>query len=251
MTSEATNSPRPPPGHASDSRSFRTSRAPSDSACFSPDDHTLLARASLERFEVALDLVESWRKAGHSLEDIYLEGVAASARLLGHWWSCDDADFAQVTIGSTNLQRLLHWYSDEFCAPGADQPTGLQVLLCTEPRAQHTMGAFMLGEFFRRRGWRVQPLLPQDIPDILAQLRRDWFDAVGLSLSSTRQLDVLAEALPRLREEAPNPDLRILVGGPLAHAHPESLRNLGVDLVSGDARATVDHLQALAIARRN
>ena len=251
MTSEAPSPPRASPSHTGDRLSFHPSRDADTAVGMSEGDCTQLARACLERFERALELVESWRAAGRSLESIYLEGVTASARLLGHWWSCDEADFAQVTIGSTNLQRLLHWYSDEFCAPGADQPTGLQVLLCTEPRAQHTMGAFMLGEFFRRRGWRVQPLLPQDMADILAQLRRDWFDAVGLSVSSTRQLDVLTEALPRLREESPNPDMRILLGGPLAHAHPERLRDLGVDLVSGDARATVDHLQGLAIARRN
>ena len=73
----------------------------------------------------------------------------------------------------------------------------------------------MLGEFFRRRGWSVQLLTPHDIDDVLAHLRRDWFDAVGLSVSTGRQLAALGQLMPRLRAESPNERLCVLVGGPL------------------------------------
>ena len=210
-----------------------------------------MAQACLLGPDAAMQRVQHWREAGHGLEDIYLRGIVPSARLLGHWWSCDLSDFAQVTIASANLQRLLHRLSLEFCAPGADQPRGLSVLLATEPQSQHTMGAFMLGEFFRRRGWGVQLLTPHDIEDVLAHLRRDWFDAIGLSVSTGRQLQALERLMPRLRTESPNERLCVMVGGPLAVNDPQALKDLGVDLVGSDARETVNLLGHLVRDRKN
>ncbi len=210
-----------------------------------------LAHACLQGTDAALVVVDGWRGHAHDLEDIYLHGIAPCARLLGHWWTCDTADFAQVTIASTNLQHLLHRLSQEFCAPGADHPIGLSVLLATEPQTQHTMGVFMLGEFFRRRGWSVQLLVPQDSGEVLHQLRRDWFDALGLSVSTGRQLQAVGELMRRLRSESPNPALRLLLGGPLCQSDEAAVQALGADRVGGDARETVDGFSRLDFAQRN
>ncbi len=240
MTSGLLNDPRPPPAlPVMDSRSVPPLPR-EDPRDFANDEIERMARACLQSLEAALVQVDHWRAQGHGLEEIYLHGVAPSARLLGHWWRCDVADFAQVTIGAAHLQRLLHRLSQEFCAPGADQPCGLNLLLACEPRAQHTLGAFMLGEFFRRRGWMVHWLAPQEGEDILVHLRRDWFDAVALSVSTDGQLAWLGDWLPRLRAQSPNPELQILLGGPLALQHPQRLRALGADLVAVDARETVN-----------
>ncbi len=240
MTSGSLNAPQPPPALPVMDDRPAPSAPREDPRDFAPPELERLARACLHSLESALVQVDHWRALGHGLEEIYIHGVAPSARLLGHWWLCDAADFAQVTIGSANLQRLLHRLSQEFCAPGADQPCGLNLLLACEPRAQHTMGAFMLGEFFRRRGWSVQWLTPQDGQDILAHLRRDWFDAVALSVSTDGQLPWLRDWLPRLRAQSPNPELQILLGGPLALQHAQAMRSLGADLVATDARETVN-----------
>ena len=242
---------RPPPGGLeAASPSTRPVLFGEDEA-LAPAELERLALACLHSLEQALGQIAQWRQQGLGLEDIYLRGIAPCARLLGHWWCCDTADFAQVTIASTNLQRVLHRLSDEFCAPGADQPVGRSLLLATEPQAQHTMGVFMLGEFFRRRGWRVELLNPHDNDDVLTHLRRDWFDAVGLSLSSGRQLQTLQQLLPRLRQESPNPQLSVLVGGAFAQADPEALQALEVDLVGGDALETVNLLNHTVLAKRN
>lgn len=251
MTIGTLNFPRPPPGQSGMVSSDGNPMPFFDEGNFAPAEIERMARACLQDVEAALLLVDGWRQQGRGLEDIYVHGLAPCARLLGHWWRCDIADFAQVTIGSSNLQRLLHRLSHEFCAPGADQPAGLSLLLATEPQSQHTMGAFMLAEFFRRRGWRVQLLAPHDGEEVLHHLRRDWFDAIGLSVSTGRQLQQLQTLLPRLRQDSPNARLGVLVGGPLALSDPQALQSLDVDLVGGDARETVNLLSQLIFARKN
>jgi MerR family transcriptional regulator, light-induced transcriptional regulator len=217
----------------------------------SPEDLERLAAACLKDVHAALDLVQQWQMAGHDIEDIYLHGIAPCARLLGEWWRCDTASFAQVSIGSTNLQRLLHRLSDEFCAPGTDHPLAFSVLLAAEPQSQHTLGPFMLGEFFRRSGWHVQQLAPRDAEDVLDQLGRDWFDAIGLSVSTSRQMESLRDLLPRLRQASPNEKLKVLVGGPITQWAPEALQSLDIDLMGGDARQTVQLLGQLIAAKSN
>ena len=242
MINGALNPPRPPPGPIGMVSRQSTAWPFLEEGDFAPTEIERMAHACLQSLEAALLQIEHWRQGGQGLEDIYIHGLAPSARLLGHWWRCDIADFAQVTIGSSNLQRVLHRLSPEFCAPGADQPKGLSLLLATEPQSQHTMGAFMLAEFFRRRGWAVQMLTPHDGEDVLTHLRRDWFDAVALSISSERQLQSLARWLPGLRAASPNPQLHVLVGGPLALNDPQRLQAMGIEVSAGNARETVNWL---------
>lgn len=210
-----------------------------------------LARACLLSLDDALDVVQDWRRGGRDLEDIYLHGIAPCARLLGWWWRCDTADFAQVTIASTQLQRVMQHLSAEFCASGRPHPSGRSLLLTTPPQSQHTMGTYMLAEFCRRHGWQVLRVAPDEAEDVLAPLRRDWFDAVGLSLSATTQLQPARALLARVRAESPNPRLKVFAGGPLVQSDPEAARSLGVDLLVGDARETVKLLGEMVISQKN
>lgn len=222
-----------------------------DEGDFVPLQLERMAHACLRSVEAALIVVDDWRQSGHALEDLYIHGLAPSARLLGHWWRYDQLDFAQVTMASYHLQRVLHRLSAEFCAPGADQPARLSLLLATEPQSQHTLGAFMLSEFFRRRGWTVQLITPQDGEDVLGHLRCDWYDAVALSISTGRQLQALAQWLPDVRAQSPNPQLHVLVGGPMASNEPQKLQALGIELATGNARETVNWLSHQIMHRKS
>jgi len=115
----------------------------------------ILAQACLQGLDAARQVVFGWQRQGQSLEDIYLHGITPCARLLGVWWSEDRLDFAMTTIASTHLQQLLHDFSDEFLQEKTPVRHGRSLLLLTEPGAQHSMGLFMLGEFFKRAGWVV------------------------------------------------------------------------------------------------
>jgi methylmalonyl-CoA mutase cobalamin-binding subunit len=113
------------------------------------------------------------------------------------------------------------------------------LLLLTEPGAQHSMGLFMLSEFFKRAGWLVTVGVPQDVNEFKRLFQSDWFDAVGISVSTDRHLDTLAALLPSLREGSDNMGLRVFVGGPMAFVAPERLQGLSADVLADDAPAVV------------
>ena len=199
----------------------------------------ILAQACLQGLDAARQVVFGWQRQGKSLEDIYLQGITPCARLLGDWWCADRLDFAMTTIASTHLQQLLHDFSAEFLQEVPQQRQTSSLLLLTEPGAQHSMGLFMLSEFFKRAGWLVTVGVPQDVTEFKRLFQSEWFDAVGISISTDRHLDTLAALLPFLREGSDNLGLHLFVGGPMAMAAPERLKGLAAQLVAEDAPATV------------
>lgn len=183
-----------------------------------------LAQACLQGLDAARQVVFGWQRQGQSLEDIYLHGITPCARLLGDWWCSDRLDFAMTTIASSHLQQLLHDFSAEFLQDVPRQRHGWSLLLLTEPGAQHSMGLFMLSEFFKRAGWTVTAAVPQDMAEFRRLFQFDWFDAVGISVSTDRHLDTLATVLPQLRESSDNLGLHIFLGGRWPCWRPSAFR---------------------------
>ena len=113
------------------------------------EDAQQLARLSLQATSNLHAQIALWQRRGLDWPQIYLEGITEAARVLGRWWLCDEIDFASVTVGSSRLHRLLYDLSPQFLA-GSQAPLGTTALLLAEPESQHTMGLFMLSEFFKR-----------------------------------------------------------------------------------------------------
>lgn len=199
----------------------------------------LLAQACLQGLDAARQVVFGWQRQGQSLEDIYTQGITPCARLLGDWWCADRLDFAMTTIASTHLQQLLYDFSAEFLQEAPQARNGWSLLLLTEPGAQHSMGLFMLSEFFKRAGWTVTVGVPQDVTEFKRVFQSDWFDVVGISVSTDRHLHTLANLLHQLKAGADNLSLRMFVGGPMALREPARLKGIAAELVAEDAPATV------------
>ncbi|OYU30268.1 MAG: hypothetical protein CFE39_14460 [Comamonadaceae bacterium PBBC2] len=199
----------------------------------------ILAQACLQGLDAARQVVFGWQRQGQSLEDIYLQGITPCARLLGEWWCADRLDFALTTIASTHLQQLLYDFSAEFLQEVPQERQDWSLLLMTEPGAQHSMGLFMLSEFFKRAGWTVTVGVPQDVAEFKRLFQSDWFDAVGISVSTDRCLDVLAHLLPQLKAGADNLNLRLFLGGPMAMNEPSRLKGIDAQLLAEDAPMVV------------
>lgn len=193
----------------------------------------------------AATFVQALRAQGMSADAICLDLLAPAARRLGDLWTDDRCNFTEVTIGLWRLQQVMRELSppgeQRLDAPSAD----LRVLLAPAPGEQHTFGLMMVAEFFRRAGWDVQDETPNDRGSLVAAVRADTFDVIGLSASCEDRLDELAVTIRAVRRASSNRHIGVLVGGPLFVAHPEHLHFVGGDAIAGDARESPVQAQGL------
>lgn len=185
----------------------------------------------------ASDQVRELISNGVSLESVFLDLLAPAARTLGHDWETDACDFVEVTVALGRMQRVLRSFS-ALSAP--EIPTGDSVgriLISSISTEQHTLGLFMVAEFFVRAGWAVvlgQPIQAVDHGQAVAD---DWYDAVGLSVSCTSRVPQVKATITAIRRRSKNPRLPVLVGGCLFSAEPGLVQEVGADGTAPDAAA--------------
>ena len=80
--------------------------------------------ASLESLEETRKVIVGWQRQGLTLSQIYLNGIAESAKALGDHWLSDKLSFVECTIGFSRLHQMLHDYSAEFVTEGRLEPNG-------------------------------------------------------------------------------------------------------------------------------
>ena len=182
-----------------------------------------LAQACVISQSMATEMVHDWRLAGVAVEDIYLVGITETAQLMGQWWCEDLLDFATATLSFYRLHQLLYELSPFFFEHTTQEGQGLSCLMVAEFGGQHTLGLFMLTEFFRRAGWRVRSDECEDGRDLLRIVASDW-------------LCVFRRLVPFIRKQSANPHLRIMAGGPMMALRPEAMQALGVDVLGRDAK---------------
>ncbi len=197
--------------------------------------------------EAAYAAVLSYRADDVSVESIYLDLLAPTARYLGELWDEDLCNFTDVTVGLGRLQRVLRELSPAFGRATEEAPGSRGVLLLPSPGEQHTFGLVMVGEFFRRGGWNVGGGAWTTGADAPAMVGNEWFDAIGFSLGAEIHLNALAEIIRTVRSASCNPGIVVLVGGPLFGEHPEYVTRVGADgmtIQGSDAPSLAERLIA-------
>jgi methanogenic corrinoid protein MtbC1 len=180
--------------------------------------------------------VDAKRRAGLTVESLYLDLFAPAARLLGEMWSEDECDFSTVTVALGRLQRLLRELSPAFGTEIEYPANGRRALFAQAPDEQHSFGLSMVAEFFRRQGWDVFGVVGCGIENPADRVRKEWADVVGLSIGSERWLSWLQQCIAQVRAASCNPALVVMVGGPLFNLHPEWVASVGADATARDAR---------------
>lgn len=169
---------------------------------------------------------------GLSIESIYLDLLVPSAVRMGQRWVDDCSDFVAVTVAVGRLQALLRQFSADFCAEAARPPVGRRILLAQPDDETHMFGLSVVAEFFRRDGWDVVGGVAGTELDPVQRVRSEWFDVAGLSVGSELKLPWLRDRIAAMRQCACNPDLLVMVGGPLFSADPSRVQWVGADLTS-------------------
>jgi methanogenic corrinoid protein MtbC1 len=182
---------------------------------------------------------------GAPVEAVYLDLLAPTARHLGTLWEDDICDFVQVTIGLNRLHQVLVGLSAPFQDDPRRQARRHRVLLVPAPGDSHSFGMSMVASFFQRAGWSGWTGVPDSPADLLRRVRAESFAIVGFSAGCGRRLDALSGAIRAVRKASVNPDVRIMVGGPVFAEHPELVAMVGADATATDGRQAVLQAQNL------
>lgn len=190
---------------------------------------------------------------GVSVEAVYLDLLAPTARALGTLWESDTCDFVEVTIALGRLQHALRALSRTFingpATTDGNESAG-RALLCCIPGEQHTLGLFIVAEFMIRDGWGVSVGPPLLEADLLQLVRDEWFDVVGFSVACDSRLSQLRREIGRVRAASRNRRVGVLVGGRVFNDRPELVARVGADASAADARG-VSAQARLVAARRS
>lgn len=157
----------------------------------------------------AMALVDTKLREGASIEWVLLDLITAAARMLGDQWLSDDRSFADVTLGSGTLHRLLATIRHRASPPSR---RGL-VVLTTAPGEQHTLAIHVLGDIFQQAGWEVvaEPNLAPE--ELVAMVSAEPVAMVGISVSSDDFLASLGRIIPRVQESSLNRSVAVMLGG--------------------------------------
>jgi MerR family transcriptional regulator, light-induced transcriptional regulator len=215
---------------------------------WSPNPRNVEEFASLaltHEVDVLCSYVGAMWGQGASLEQLYLELLAPAARQLENLGTADLFALTEATIGLGRLRRLIHQLNPAFESEGDCKWHGRHALIMPAPGEQHSFDLFIVGACLRRGGWEVLswPLAPSS--ELFARVRSEPFALVWLSASRENRVGALAASIRRIRQVSQNPDIGIVVGGPLFINRPELVRLVGADAVAVDGRQATLQAQNL------
>ena len=138
---------------------------------------------------------------GVTSEQVYQDYVPEAARRLGEMWISDSASFMDVTLGASRLQALFRAAGDAGGANmlGRSIPLGQEILMVIPAFEQHSLGAFVAADTFRRHGVWVRMAIGMEAAELVALLRVSRFTAVGLSLSTRKSVENAGELIEYLK----------------------------------------------------
>lgn len=191
---------------------------------------------------VARSFIRALRETGVSLEDVLLKLMGPAARYLGELWRQDLCTFTDVTIGLGTMHALLR----ELCPDVYRASPGRRALLVPLPGEQHAFGVRVVAELARLRGWEIEDEIPSDDAQVVDWVRDNWFETVGLSVSSERKLEGLATLLGEIRSASRNPAVKVLVGGQIFSQQPDLAQSIGADATALDALEAIETMNRFA-----
>lgn len=225
-----------------------------------PTSVSRLSAHDVERFVGALTAtddamaertVRDWLASGVPIERLYLELFAPAAARLGELWDDDACDFLQVTDALGRIHRVLHLLEPVWLSPAPGASRAGRALLACPAGEQHTLGLFLVADFFARDGWDVLVGPPLDRVGLLDAVHEQHVDVVGFSVGCATRLPRLAHDIAHLRRASRNPNVLVLVGGPPFTRDPGLVARVGADGTAATADDAPRVARALLLSRLN
>ncbi len=176
-----------------------------------------------------------------SREVIYLQYLAAAARMLGDWWTEDRASFIEVTAATGRIFELLRKMT--ITPHPASNPRELTVIFASVPGEQHTLGIRMAADLFRGDGWEIALKIGLSQEELVAEIEKLPRCIVGLSIGGRHSLDKLSGLVEALHTHCPQ--AAIVVSGQGIEDIRPRLSAMGLDGVAGEINEAKEHISAL------
>ncbi len=192
-----------------------------------------------------LDHVEFFLDRGVSVDTIFVELLAPSARHLGVMWEEDDADFVAVTMALWRLQEVVRELSARVPVRGAVGETPMRALFSVMPGEQHSFGTVLVEDVFRRAGWATELVTECDTSQLLALVAGTEFDLIGLTVTGDRHCETVPSVINGLRSVSRNPHVGIMVGGRIFNEEPNLATQLGADATAHNATEALETARTL------
>ena len=140
------------------------------------------------------------REKGHSIDSLFVDFLAPTARHLGELWEQDRVDFIDVTLGIARLQEVLEMFGLAEEVMGDDLRH--RAILIAPPGEKHLFGIDMVAKFLRAAGWTVTQEIEHAAEHNVRSVADEWIGVVGLGVDPAAEPAValqhaLLEAAPR------------------------------------------------------
>lgn len=184
-----------------------------------------------------LEHVDRLIARGVSHESLLVDLLAPAARWLGQLWEEDRCDFVDVTMGLWRLQQVVHEISGRSPHGGQHEPAAARrALFASLEGDQHSFGSMVIDELFCANGWQTHRLTEASTPDLLEQVRAEWFDLAGLTITCDCHIAALPSIVRSLRVSSRNPRICVMVGGRVFINNAGLAASVGADGTAPDAR---------------
>jgi methanogenic corrinoid protein MtbC1 len=189
--------------------------------------------------EESLNYVRAIIAQGVSLESIFLDLITPAARWLGRQWEEDKIDFTVVTHGMMRMHQITR--SLGYVNTETPQSVGeiKRIFLACAPGSMHILGLTIVAEFFRANGWQVVIDISPTEQSLTQVLKREWFDMIGLSVGLVEQLPDIPDLITRLKAQALNPAVLVILGGAATILSNNTTHNYGADGLATQADQAV------------
>ncbi|MFN4136528.1 MAG: B12-binding domain-containing protein [Novosphingobium sp.] len=215
----------------------------------SPADAAAFASLPLElEADELFAIVEALLGKGVSVESIFVDVLAPSARRLGQHWEDDECDFLDVAMGLWRLQEVMRQVALRFPSELSLTAAGRSALFTPMPGDEHVLGTLMVEEVFARAGWQTEALIKPKRKELLQIVAERHFDVIGLTISCDCPNGAITDLISSMRGISRSPKVKVLIGGRMVNANPEIVEEVGADGTAVDARAVLSLAESLVRA---
>ena len=193
-----------------------------------------------EEARLSQEYVKRLITSGVTTDQIFLDLITPAAHLLGKKWDDDVIDFTQVTLGLVRLHSITHEIGFEYQHGPTEAGEVRRLLIASSPGSQHFLGPNIVANFFRKEGWQVVLEVSTSSNELIHAVENEWFDVIGISVSIKDQLRSVAQLVIDLRKGSRNPNMKVMLGGPIFGIENYEPASFGADAICTDAKTAVE-----------